>query len=121
MGMHDDITFALADAFNTGLFDAVTDFEGVRLEVTGFDPITETETTNIVNYSGRGVFGPYAQAEIDQEQILRTDTKLFCLQDEITETPKMGDKIENEDGIYTVIKVKKTPAKVGWNVQLRLT
>jgi len=117
MGMHDDITFALADAFNTGLFDAVTDFKGVRLEVTGFDPITETETTNIANYTGRGVFGHYAQTEIDQEQILRTDIKLICLQDETTETPKIKDHING----YEVINVGKDPADVSWVVQLRLT
>ena len=117
MGLHSDITFALADAFNTGLLDAVTDFEGVRLEVVGFDPITETETTNIVNYSGRGVFGRYAQAEIDQEQILRTDIKMVCLQDETTSIPKIKDHING----YEVINVGKDPANVSWIVQLRLT
>lgn len=117
MGLHSDITSALSNAFNTGLFDAVTSFGGVRIEVTGFDPITETETTNIINYSGRGVFGRYTQAEIDQEQILRTDIKMVCLQDETTSTPKIKDHING----YEVINVGKDPANVSWVCQLRLT
>lgn len=120
MGLHDDITADIKDAFNTDLADAVKPFTGSRTvqgEPSIEDILTNTVGSNstIINYSGRGVFGGYSEFEVDNESIMANDVKLTALQSEVTNAPKLDDVING----YQVVAVNQDPASVAFNIQLR--
>ncbi|MGI3041145.1 hypothetical protein ACRTDM_05265 [Shewanella algae] len=121
MGLRDEITADIADAFDGDLADAVKSFTGKRTVITGYDPITEQPVKQEITYTGRGTFGSYAVNIIDGVNVLATDTKLTCLQAEAVDssgskfTPEIDDVING----MKVIKVGKDPADVIWNIQLR--
>ena len=120
MGLHDEITADIKDAFNTDLADAVKPFTGSRTvqgEPSIEDILTNTVGSNstIINYSGRGVFGSYSEFEVDGEAIKANDVKLTALQSEVTTRPQLDDVING----YQVVAVNQDPASVTWNLQLR--
>lgn len=120
MGLRDDITADIKEAFNTDLADAVKPFTGSRTvqgEPSVEDILTNTVGSNstTINYSGRGVFGSYAEIEVDNESIMANDVKLTALQDEVSNTPKLDDVING----YQVVAVNQDPASVTWTIQLR--
>lgn len=120
MGLHDEITADIKEAFNTDLADAVQPFTGSRTiqgEPSIEDILTNTVGSNstIINYSGRGVFGGYSEFEVDNESIMANDVKLTALQDEVTNAPKLDDVING----YQVVAVQQDPANVTWTLQLR--
>lgn len=117
MGLRDEITADIAEAFDNDLADAVSEFTGSRIVSQGtFDPVTETWSDPVTeSYTGRGVFGSFDMRVVDGVQILRTDVKLTALQAEVTGTPKIDDTI-NE---MKVIHAGKDPADVTWILQLR--
>ena len=120
MGLHDEITADIKDAFNTDLADAVKPFTGSRTvqgEPSIEDILTNTVSSNstIINYSGRGVFGSYKELEVDNESIMANDVKLTALQSEVTTRPQLDDVING----YQVVAVQQDPASVTWTIQLR--
>ncbi|WP_193090552.1 glutamate 5-kinase [Advenella sp. FME57] len=116
MGLRDEITADIAEAFDEDLGDAVTNFTGTRIVQTGeLDPISQEVPTETITYTGRGIFGSYDETVVDGLQILRTDTKITALQIEVTDTPKIDDRING----LTVINVGKDPAGVTWTIQAR--
>ena len=120
MGLHNDITADIKEAFNTDLADAVKPFTGSRTvqgEPSIEDILTNTVGSNstTINYSGRGVFSSYAEIEVDNESIQMNDVKLIVLQDEVSNTPKLDDVIND----YQVVAVNQDPASVTFTIQLR--
>ena len=120
MGLHDEITADIKDAFNTDLADAVKPFTGSRTiqgEPSIEDILTNTVGSNstTINYSGRGVFGGYSEFEVDNESIMANDVKLTALQSEVTARPQLDDVING----YQVVAVNQDPASVTFNIQLR--
>ena len=120
MGLHDEITADIKEAFNTDLADAVQPFTGSRTvqgEPSIEDILTNTVGSNstIINYSGRGVFGSYSEFEVDGEAIKANDVKLTALQDEVSNTPKLDDVING----YQVVAVNQDPSSTIWTLQLR--
>ena len=120
MGLHDEITADIKDAFDTDLADAVQPFTGSRTvhgEPSIDDILTNTVGSNstIINYSGRGVFGGYSEFEVDNESIMANDVKLTALQSEVTTRPQLDDMING----YQVVAVNQDPASVTFTIQLR--
>ena len=120
MGLHDEITADIKDAFNTDLADAVKPFTGSRTvqgEPSIEDILTNTVGSNstIINYSGRGVFGGYSEFEVDNESIMANDVKLTALQSEVTARPQLDDNING----YQVVAVNQDPASITYTIQLR--
>ena len=120
MGLHDEITADIKDAFNTDLADAVKPFTGSRTvqgEPSIEDILTNTVGSNstIINYSGRGVFGSYAEIEADDDSIKMNDVKLTALQSEVTTRPQLDDVING----YQVVAVNQDPASATFTIQLR--
>ena len=120
MGLRDEITADIKDAFDTDLADAVKPFIGIRTiqgEPSIEDILTNTVGSNstIINYSGRGVFSSYAEIEVDNESIQMNDVKLIVLQGEITNIPKLDDVING----YQVVAVNQDAASVTYTIQLR--
>ena len=120
MGLRDEITADIKDAFNTDLADAVQPFTGSRAvqgEPSIEDILTNTVGSNstTINYSGRGVFGSYSEFEVDGEAIKANDAKLTALQSEVTTRPQLDDNING----YQVVAVNQDPASVTYTIQLR--
>ena len=120
MGLHNDITADIKDAFDTDLADAVTPFTAYRQikgQATEEDWLTNTVTNTdaTIEYNGRGVFGSYAEIEVDNESIMANDVKLTALQDEVSNTPKLDDVING----YQVVAVNQDPTTVTYTIQLR--
>ena len=120
MGLRDEVTADIKDAFNTDLADAVQPFTGSRTvqgEPSIEDILTNTVGSNstIINYSGRGVFGGYSEFEVDNESIMANDVKLTALQSEVTTRPQLDDVING----YQVVAVQQDPASVTFTIQLR--
>ena len=120
MGLRDEITADIKDAFNTDLVDAVQPFTGSRTvqgEPSIEDILTNTVGSNstTINYSGRGVFGSYSEFEVDGEAIKANDAKLTALQSEVTTRPQLDDNING----YHVAAVNQDPAMVTYTIQLR--
>ena len=120
MGLRDEITADIKDAFDTDLADAVQPFTGIRTvqgEPSIEDILTNTVGSNstTINYSGRGVFGSYSEFEVDGEAIKANDVKLTALQSEVTTRPQLDDVING----YQVVAVNQDPASVTFNIQLR--
>lgn len=115
MGMKEDIQNDLAEAFDGDLADAVKAFTGSRTVNLSYDPVANVQLTDAENYTGRGVFGSYNATEVDNVNILVTDTKLVCLQSEVTDSPLMNDVING----LRVISVGSDPADATWVLQLR--
>lgn len=120
MGLRDEITADIKDAFDTDLADAVKPFTGSRTvqgEPSIEDILTNTvgSSSTTINYSGRGVFSSYAEIEVDNESIMANDVKLTALQDEVANIPKLDDKING----YQVVSVMADPAMVTFTIQLR--
>ena len=122
--IQDKINAKVPKAFDGKLSDAVRPFTGSRTVVSGeFDPIEGTYPETTVTYSGRGVFGDFSTAEIDNQHILRTDVELSgVLQNELImdadqapATPKINDTING----MLVVNVGQDPAKATWTIQLR--
>lgn len=120
MGLRDEVTADIKEAFDTDLADAVNPFTGSRTvqgEPSIEDILTNTVGSNstIINYSGRGVFGGYSEFEVDNESIMANDVKLTALQAETTQVPKLDDVING----YQVVAVQQDPASVTYTIQLR--
>lgn len=116
MGLRDELTADIAEAFDTDLADAVTAFTGTRITGDGaYDPVTEEWTPGTLTYAGRGVFGGFEIDMIDGVNILRTDVKLTALQAEVTETPAVDDTING----MKVISIGRDPAGATHSIQLR--
>lgn len=115
MSLRDELTADLAEAFDTDLADAVTEFEAVHPGESTHDPVTGIVTPGDIPYSGRGVIGGYRNEEIDGTLILATDKKLTALQVEVTRAPEVGDTLAG----MRVMRVGQDPAKATWRVQLR--
>lgn len=126
MGLRDELTADLAEAFDSDLADAVTSFTGTQQGEGAYDPITGTMTPAVITYAGRGVFSAYDHDMVDGTNILATDERLTVLQAEllITEaglptearaTPAVGDIIEGR----AVVSIWQDPARATWRLQLR--
>lgn len=115
MGLRDDLSRDIAEAFDTDLSDAVRSFTASHADEAVYDPATGEMTATDLPYTGRGVFSGYRLDQIDGALIQSTDLKLLALQTEVTRAPEMGDTL---DGMQ-VVRVEQDPAGATWSVQLR--
>ena len=126
MGIRDELQAELAEAFDTDLADAVNVFDGQYI-IRGddWDPVTETSTDTVIEYSGRGIFAHYSLNKIDNINILSGDLKLTALVNEVSGTPGVNHKITTKDLVtielivYTIKSVGTDPAGATYSIQLR--
>lgn len=116
MGLKAEISTEIAQAFDGDLKDTVKDFTGRRIILSDDDwAVNDTQVLSTINYSGRGVFTGFYAHEIDNKTIMQQDTKLICLQSELTDTPQMNDSINQ----MKVINISQDPAGICYFIQLR--
>lgn len=120
MSLRDELTADIAEAFDTDLADAVSEFTGSRWVSTGPpDPINQTQPGETITYAGRGVFGSYETEVSEALGILRTDIKLTALQAEVSGQPKVDDDIVRGGERYRIIHVGQDPAGATHVLQIR--
>lgn len=121
MGLRDEITADIAEAFDSDLADAVSEFTGSRVVGQGpYDPVTETRPTITESYAGRGVIGSFDMRVVDGILILRTDIKITALQAEIVgDAVKIGDTIVRGGESFKVIQIEQDPAGASYSIQIR--
>ncbi|OAV21417.1 hypothetical protein AO372_0735 [Moraxella catarrhalis] len=119
MGLNAEISTEIAQAFDGDLKDVVKDFTVVRVILSDDDwAVNDTpQVLSTINYSGRGVFTGFYAHEIDNKTIMQQDTKLICLQSELTDTPQINDSINQ----MKVINISQDPAGICYFIQLRGT
>lgn len=115
MSLNGEITADIANAFDTDLADAVTEFVAIRRVHGTNDWAINDNTGKDKAYQGRGVFGSYSAYETDGQVIGIHDVKLICLQSEVTGTPMIDDVIND----MRVLSIAKDPADVSYTIQLR--
>lgn len=111
--------------FNGAFAEVMTSFTGTYLGPGVYDPVTEETTAQTMTYSGRGVLTRYKLEQIDNVNILSTDSLLIVLTNEVTALPSAGHKITAKDPItgelktFDLLPVKTDPARVHYQLQLR--
>ena len=116
--MRQEITADIANAFNTDLADAVKDFTAKRVILSDDDwAVNDAQVLSTINYSGRGIFTGFHAYEIDNKTIMQQDTKLICLQSELTDRPQINDSINQ----MKVMNISQDPAGICYSIQLRGT
>ncbi|OAV28951.1 hypothetical protein [Moraxella catarrhalis] len=116
--MKQEIIQEIAQAFDGDLKDVVKDFTAYRVIPSDDDwAVNDTQVLSTINYSGRGVFTGFHAYEIDNKTIMQQDTKLICLQSELTDMPQINDSINQ----MKVINISQDPAGICYSIQLRGT
>lgn len=115
MGLRDELTAELAEAFDGDMADASQSFTAEHRETSAYNPQTGAETVVVIAYSGRGVFASYDSRRIDGINVLATDLELLALQAEVTRAPVVGDTLHG----MAVMRVEQDPAGATWQIQLR--
>ena len=122
MGLREELQADIADAFNTDLKDAVSEFTCTKIIYSG-EMDFATQTYPIIGnetYSGRGVlFGSYQKDMVKPVDYQVTDCKATVLQNEVSGIPQIGDVWVTSNGGFKVLNVGKDPASVVWVCQLR--
>lgn len=122
MGLRDELTADIAEAFDDDLADAVSAFTGSRVTGQGvYNPVTEKwEGALTESYTGRGIFGGFDMSVVDGIQIMRTDIKLTALRAEVAgDAVKIGDTIVRGGESFKVIQIEQDPARASYSIQIR--
>lgn len=125
MSIKDTMQSSFGALFDGAFAEVMTSFTGTYLGPGVYDPVTEETTAQTVTYTGRGVLTRYKLEQIDNVNILSTDSLLIVLTNEVTDLPSAGHKINAKDPItgelktFDLLPVKTDPAKVHYQLQLR--
>ena len=113
MSMRDEITADIVAALATELPDVTRDFTAVREGE--YNPIEDTTGLPVL-IDFKGIAVGYSASLVDGINILSSDQKLICLQDDVPEPIKIGDMVDD----YRVLNVSKDPLNVSVTLHLRL-
>ena len=122
MGLREELQDDIAEAFNTDLEDAVSEFTCTKIIYSG-EMDFATQTYPIIGnetYSGRGVlFGSYQKDMVKPVDYQVTDCKATVLQSEVTGVPQISDIWMTVKSEFRVVNIGADPMDAIWKVQLR--
>ena len=122
MGLRDELQADIAEAFDTDLADAVSQFTCSKIIYSG-EMDFATQTYPIIGnetYSGRGVlFGSYQKDIVKPVDYQVTDCKATVLQNEVIGVPQISDVWMTVKGEFKVVNIGADPVDAIWKVQLR--
>jgi cell division ATPase FtsA len=118
MGLKDDITADIAEAFDTDLADAAPQIT-IRRESSVYDTATNKNVVTTTDYLTRGVVVSYDLSEITDESIQPNDIGVLILQKELEVTPSIEDLITVDSTDYRIVRVSRDPIKATWDLQCR--
>lgn len=118
-----DIATQVSGAFAGQLLPATL----TREVVTGYDPVTDTETTETQTYTSEGVVESYSDELIANGVVQTNDRKIMLLSQPLGTEPSPGDsdtqpdKITIEGKTFTVVGIPdRDPASATYTIQGRL-
>lgn len=118
-----DIAQQVHDGFEGQLIDATLK----RTVVTGYDPVTDEETTETTEHDCEGFVETYSERMYSEGIVQQNDRKILILANSLDVTPTGGDEdtqpdtIEIEGNNFTVVPpVNRDPAGATWTIQGRL-
>ena len=122
MGLREELQDDIAEAFNTDLEDAVSEFTCTKIIYSG-EMDFATQTYPIIGnetYSGRGtLFGSYQKDMVKPVDYQVTDCKATVLQNEVTQVPQISDVWATSKGKFKVVNIGQDPSHSIWVCQLR--
>ena len=122
MGLREELQADIAEAFNTDLEDAVSEFTCTKI-IYGDEMDFATQTYPIIGnetYSGLGtLFGSYQKDIVKPVDYQVTDCKATVLQNEVIGAPQIGDVWMTVKGELKVVNIGADPVDAIWKVQLR--
>ena len=122
MGLREELQADIADAFNTDLEDAVSEFTCTKV-IYGDEMDFATQTYPIIGnetYSGRGVlFGSYQKDMVKPVDYQVTDCTATVLQNAVDGVPQINDIWVTVKGEFKVVNIGADPMDAIWKVQLR--
>ena len=122
MGLREELQDDIAEAFNTDLEDAVSEFTCTKIIYSG-EMDFATQTYPIIGnetYSGRGtLFGSYQKDMVKPVDYQVTDCKATVLQNEVTQVPQISDVWDTSKGLFKVVNIGQDPTNSIWTCQLR--
>ena len=122
MGLREELQDDIAEAFNTDLEDAVSEFTCTKI-IYGDEMDFATQTYPIIGnetYSGRGtLFGSYQKDMVKPVDYQVTDCKAIVLQSEVTGVPQISDIWMTVKSEFRVVNIGADPMDAIWKVQLR--
>lgn len=122
MGLREELQDDIAEAFNTDLEDAVSEFTCTKIIYSG-EMDFATQTYPIIGnetYSGRGtLFGSYQKDMVKPVDYQVTDCKATVLQNEVTQVPQISDVWMTVKSEFRVVNIGADPMDAIWKVQLR--
>ena len=122
MGLREELQDDIAEAFNTDLEDAVSEFTCTKIIYSG-EMDFATQTYPIIGnetYSGRGtLFGSYQKDMVKPVDYQVTDCKATVLQNEVSGVPQISDIWVTVKGEFKVVNIGADPVDAIWKVQLR--
>ena len=122
MGLREELQDDIAEAFNTDLEDAVSEFTCTKIIYSG-EMDFATQTYPIIGnetYSGRGtLFGSYQKDMVKPVDYQVTDCKATVLQNEVTQVPQISDVWATSKGLFKVVNIGQDPTNSIWTCQLR--
>ena len=122
MGLREELQADIAEAFNTDLEDAVSEFTCTKI-IYGDEMDFATQTYPIIGnetYSGRGtLFGSYQKDMVKPVDYQVTDCKATVLQNEVIGVPQISDIWVTVKGEFKVVNIGADSVDAIWKVQLR--
>ena len=122
MGLREELQADIADAFNTDLEDAVSEFTCTKI-IYSDEMDFATQTYPIIGnetYSGRGVlFGSYQKDMVKPADYQAEDAKAIVLQNEVAAVPQIDDVWATSKGDFKVVNIGADPMDAIWTCQLR--
>lgn len=122
MGLREELQDDIAEAFNTDLEDAVSEFTCTKIIYSG-EMDFATQTYPIIGnetYSGRGtLFGSYQKDMVKPVDYQVTDCKATVLQNEVTQVPQISDVWMTVKSEFRVVNIGADPMDAIWTCQLR--
>lgn len=121
MGLRDELQADIAEAFDTDLADAVSQFRCSKIIYSGEMDFETQEYPVIGNqsYSGRGVFGSYKRDLVKPIDYQVEDVKATVLQNEVGQEPQIDDVWTTDKGDFEVKSISQDPTEGIWVCHLR--
>ena len=115
MGLYDDITADISEAFDGDLNDAVKSISVIAIGAPVYDPVAGTNTPINTPYTTRGVVTSLSEEDIKDDQTLMNGVSLLILDSEKTVPAfEIGMKVlvDNDPQTYKLKYMNSDPANV---------
>ena len=117
MGLAADVKADLAEAFQTDLFDAVSELTYVKVTASAYNPTTGVSSTS-KNVPSKGIFDALTSKHFPNVSAETVDSTVIILVDDLSVPPALGDKIVRGADTFVLIQVVRDPLNATYKIAL---